>query len=124
MDSFKYASTHEWFDPQTGKVGISQFAVDHLGEVVEVELPEVGEDVEKGQEIGTVESTKTASPIYSPVSGKVIEINEELEDSPELVNEAPFGDGWLLIIEPSDPDEVSELLDAEAYADLCAEEEE
>ncbi|MBU1239322.1 glycine cleavage system protein GcvH [Myxococcota bacterium] len=124
MDTFKYAKSHEWFDPQTGRVGISRFAVDHLGEVVEVELPEVGAVVEKGEEIGTVESTKTASPLYSPISGTIVEVNEELEDSPEVVNDAPFGDGWIFVIEPSDTDELATLLDGEAYADLCAEEEE
>ena len=123
MDNFKYAQSHEWFDPESGKVGISKFAVEHLGEVVEVELPEEGTEVTKGDEVGTVESTKTASPIYAPLSGTITAINEEIEDAPELLNEAPFGDGWLFIIEPSDSDELDDLMGEDAYQDFCAEQE-
>ncbi len=124
MENLKYAKTHEWFHPNTQKVGISSFAVSHLGDVVEVELPEEGEQVEKGQEIGTVESTKTASPLYAPLSGTIVTINEEIEDAPELVNDSPFEEGWLFVLKPSSEEEITELLSPDAYKAHCAEEEE
>ena len=123
-DNLKYMASHEWFNKEEKTMGISDFAVEHLGDVVEVVLPEVGTEVSKGEEIGTVESVKTASPIYAPVSGTVTEINEELEDAPELVNDSPYTDGWFIKIEVNNESELEELMDAGAYAEHCAKEEE
>ncbi|WP_261664746.1 glycine cleavage system protein GcvH [Deinococcus sp. Marseille-Q6407] len=109
----KYAPSHEWL-AQDGKVGITQHAQDQLGDVVYVELPEVGREVEAGEAVAVVESVKTASDIYAPASGTIKAVNEELEGSPELVNEAPFEGGWLFQIEVTA--EGDNLMDADAYA--------
>jgi glycine cleavage system H protein len=122
MDKLKYSKSHEWFNSETKKLGITQFAVGHLGDVVEVELPEVGDKFAKGDEIGTVESTKTASPLYTPLSGTITAINEEIEDSPELVNDSPYKDGWLFAIELSDESELKDLMGEDDYKTLCAQE--
>ncbi|MDA3862852.1 MAG: glycine cleavage system protein GcvH [Deltaproteobacteria bacterium] len=121
--NYIFTKSHEWFDPQTNKVGITAFAIEHIGDVVEVELPEEDEEIDKGDEAGTIESVKTASEIFCPVSGTIVEINEELEDSPELLNESPFDKGWLFKIEPSDAGEFSELMNIDEYSKFCAEEE-
>ena len=119
----KYLSSHEWVrveaDSQTVTVGITDHAQDLLGDVVFVELPEVGTELGAGEEAGVVESVKAASDIYSPVSGEVVEINEELEDAPELVNGHPYDDGWFFKVKLSDSSELETLLDAEAYAEVC-----
>lgn len=122
--NLRYSKTHEWFDPDTNRVGISAFAVGHLGDVVEVDISvDVGDTVEAGDEVGTIESVKTASPLYTPVSGRIVAINEELSDTPEMINDTPYTDGWIFEIEPSDGDDAADLLDAAAYAEHCASEE-
>ena len=112
-----YLETHEWIrvEGDEGVVGISDYAQSELNDVVYVELPEVGDTLEKGDEFGSVESVKAASELYMPVGGQVIAINDELEDSPELVNEDAFGKGWMVRIRLTDPDEVQDLLRADAY---------
>ena len=122
----KYARTHEWVrleEDGTITVGISDHAQDALGDVVYVEHPEPGQPVAAGDEAGVVESVKAASDIYAPVSGSVIAVNEALDDAPETVNQDPYGDGWFFKIQPDDVAELDELLDSEAYAELCENEE-
>jgi len=114
-----YLESHEWIDPDTGRVGISEFAQDELGDVVFVELPAVGDDLQQDEEFGVVESIKAVSDIYAPVSGEVTAVNDALEDQPELVNDDPFGDGWLVELDFDDAD-LDELLDADEYADQIA----
>ena len=123
-NELKYADTHEWARAQDGivTVGITDHAQEALGDVVFVELPEPGQWVAAREEAGVVESVKAASDIYAPVSGTVVSINERLEDSPELVNQDPYGDGWFFRVEPDDAAELDELLDADAYIESCAEE--
>ncbi len=119
-----YAESHEWVRLEDGEavVGISDFAQEELNDVVYVELPEVGDTFEKGDVFGTVESVKAASDVYMPLSGEVLAVNEELEDSPELVNEDPYGKGWFVRIKVADPSEAEALLDADGYAAYLAEE--
>lgn len=119
----KYSEEHEWVRVEGNKVyiGISDFAQSELGDIVFVELPEVGDDVEQDGSFGSVESVKTVSELYSPVSGKVVEVNANLEDSPELVNEAPYGDGWMIVVEMSDESELDSLLSAEDYEKMITE---
>ena len=120
----KYAKTHEWARLEsdgTVTVGITDHAQHALGDVVFVELPEIGADVTAGSEAGVVESVKAASDIYAPVSGEVIAINEKLIDVPETINGDPYGDGWFFRVRPSDEGELSELLDAEGYRASCDE---
>jgi glycine cleavage system H protein len=114
-----YLESHEWIDPDTGRVGISDFAQDELGDVVFVELPTVGDDLQQEEELGVVESIKAVSDIYAPVSGEVTDVNDALEDQPELVNDDPFGDGWLVELD-FDESELDNLLDAGEYADQIA----
>jgi len=116
--NLRFAESHEWalLDTDgTVLVGISDHAQDALGDLVYVELPEVGQSLDKGGEAGVVESVKAASDVYAPVSGEVVAVNEALADEPELVNKSPYGDGWLYRIKPSDTAELDELLDAAAY---------
>lgn len=117
----KYLDTHEWarLEGETVVVGISDHAQDALGDVVYVELPEVGSAVSAGDEIAVVESVKAASDIYAPVTGTVTEINEALEDSPELVNESPYGDGWFFKIAAEDIGELEGMLSADEYRQVC-----
>ena len=120
----KYASTHEWARLEsdgTVTVGISYHAQNALGDVVFIELPEVGAEYSAGDEAAVVESVKAASDIYAPVSGEIIEVNESLDESPETVNEYPYSDGWFFRIQPSDLSELDNLLDAEAYDEQCDE---
>ena len=122
----RYARTHEWARLEEGgtvTVGISDHAQDALGDVVYVEHPEHGQQVVAGDEAGVVESVKAASDIYAPVSGSVVAVNEALDDAPETVNQDPYGDGWFFKIQPDDIAELDELLDSEAYAELCENEE-
>lgn len=116
-----YLETHEWVraEGDEGTIGISDYAQSELNDVVYVELPEVGDALEKGEEFGIVESAKAASEVYTPVSGQVIAVNQELEDSPELVNQDPFGAGWMIRVKMMDPNELEQLLDAEAYKQVC-----
>ncbi|MFZ3576734.1 glycine cleavage system protein GcvH [Virgibacillus sp. DJP39] len=112
-----YSEEHEWVKKEDGKVriGITDFAQSELGDIVFVELPEVGDDIEADEPFGSVESVKTVSELYAPVSGKVVEINEDLEDSPEFVNESPYEKAWMVVVELSNESELNELLTAEKY---------
>ena len=116
----RYSSDHEWARVEEGRVriGITDYAQDALGDVVFVEVPEVGTKVERGASFSEVESTKSVSEIYAPVSGVIAEINADLADSPERLNDDPYGDGWICIIDPADPAQLEELLDAEGYRAL------
>jgi len=117
-DDLAYSSDHEWIrsDGARAKVGITDYAQDALGDVVYVQLPEVGTTVTAGEAIAEVESTKSVSDIYAPVSGTVVEVNADLGDAPERLNEDPYGEGWIFVIETGD--DGSELLDAAAYRAL------
>ena len=121
-DGLRYTSDHEWARLEDGKVrvGITDFAQDALGDVVFVQLPEQGATVEGSAVVSEVESTKSVSDIYAPVAGVVVEVNTELADAPQRVNEDPYGEGWICVIEPQDADEVAGLLDAEAYRRLIS----
>lgn len=116
-----YLPTHEWVrvGGDEAVFGISDFAQSELNDVVYVELAEVGDALEQGDEFGSVESVKAASEVYAPASGKVIAINKELEDAPELVNQSPFDQGWMVRVRLIDPSELEGLLDAEAYKAIC-----
>jgi glycine cleavage system H protein len=116
----KYTSEHEWVRVDNGEavVGITEFAQDQLGDVVYVELPPVGTRVEQNKQFGVVESVKTASDLYSPLSGEVVAINETLADEPQAVNDAPYGDGWMIRVRPDNMAQLDSLLSAEQYADL------
>jgi len=118
----RYLESHEWArrNGDTVRVGITDFAQDELGDVVFVELPSVGDAVEREGEFGVIESIKAVSDLYAPVSGEVTAVNEALFDEPELVNEAPFGDGWMLEVELDDGGELDALLSADEYADQIA----
>jgi glycine cleavage system H protein len=121
-DELKYSPTHEWVrveEDGTVTVGITDHAQALLGDIVFIELPEEGATVNAKDEFAVVESVKAASDIYAPVSGEVIAINDDLGDAPETVNNSPYDEGWICRILPSDPSELSDLLDAEAYADIC-----
>jgi glycine cleavage system H protein len=115
-----YTPSHEWASPEGKRVrvGITDFAQSQLADLTFVDLPKVGDIVSAGDEVAVVESVKAASDVYSPISGKVIEINEALSSSPEAINQDPFGEGWLFVVEPSDDSELGTLLDAAAYRDL------
>jgi len=118
-DDLRYLESHEWVHTEAGtaRVGITDFAQDELGDVVFVELPDEGETLSAGEEFGVVESIKAVSDIYAPVSGTVTAVNETLFDQPELVNEDPFDEGWMLELELTDESELDGLLDADAYRD-------
>ncbi|MFZ2960108.1 MAG: glycine cleavage system protein GcvH [Candidatus Ozemobacteraceae bacterium] len=118
----KYTKEHEWarVEGKIGIFGISEFASKQLGDIVFVDIPQIGTQLTKGKAMGVVESVKTVSDIYAPLSGKVIERNVALEGEPAKVNEDPFGSGWLVKVELSDAGEAAELLDAKAYEDHCA----
>lgn len=121
----KYATSHEWVRNEgdgTVTIGISEHAQELLGDMVFVELPEVGDEVSTGDDIAVAESVKAASDIYAPVSGEVVAVNEDLEDSPELVNSDAFGDGWMFRIKLDDPSELDSLLDAEGYQNVVDDE--
>ena len=113
----KYSDEHEWVKEEDGKyrIGITHFAQSELGDIVFVELPEVGDEIKADEPFGSVESVKTVSELYAPISGKVVEVNEELEDSPEFVNESPYEKAWMIVVEPSDVTELEALMSAEEY---------
>ncbi|MBT2682579.1 glycine cleavage system protein GcvH [Bacillus sp. ISL-37] len=119
----RYSEEHEWVKVEGEKVriGITDFAQSELGDIVFVELPEVGDDITVDQPFGSVESVKTVSELYAPVSGKVVEINEELNDSPEFVNESPYEKAWMITVELSDNSEVEKLMTSEQYEDMIKE---
>jgi len=114
----RYAASHEWVrvEGDIATIGITDHAQEQLGDVVYVDLPDVGERVDRGDEAGEIESVKAVSSIYAPVSGTVVEINEVLDEDPETVNGAPYGKGWLFRVQLNDSDELDELLDPAAYA--------
>ena len=116
-EDLRYHKEHEWVRVEGNRatLGISNFAQDALGDVVFVDLPEVGASLEADTEIGEVESTKATSTIYSPVTGSVIEVNKELEDHPELLNHDPYGKGWIAVVELTNPQEIDSLMTAEQY---------
>lgn len=121
-DNLFYNKTHEWARREGDKevyVGITNYAQEQISDVVFVELPKVGSDVIAGKACAVVESVKSAYDIYAPVSGKIVKINDKLENSPQLVNEDPYGEGWFFAIEMDNPDELKELLSADAYAKTC-----
>jgi glycine cleavage system H protein len=119
-DDLRYSTDHEWVRVEDGKVrvGITDYAQDTLGDVVFVQVPEVGARVEAGASFGEVESTKSVSDVYAPVGGTVVEVNADLVDAPNRLNEDPYGEGWICVIEPDDPGVLDALLDAEAYRSL------
>ena len=116
-DDLKYTDTHEWLKLKgdTAIIGITDHAQTELTDIVFVELPEVGKEIKKGEELCVVESVKSVSEIYSPVSGKIVNVNEKLEDAPETVNEKPYDDGWLVELALKDKSEIDVLIDAESY---------
>lgn len=119
-EELRYSTDHEWARLEDGKVrvGITDYAQDALGDVVYVELPDVGKTVSAGDTFGEVESTKSVSELYAPVGGKIVEVNGELADAPERINEDPYGEGWMCVIEPADMGELDSLLDAAGYRNL------
>ena len=119
-DDLRYSSDHEWIRLEDGKarIGITDYAQDALGDVVFVDLPEVGAQVAAGESVSEVESTKSVSDIYAPVAGTVAEVNADLADAPERLNEDPYGEGWIFVLTVDDPEQVSGLLDAAAYRAL------
>ena len=121
-NELRYTSDHEWARLEDGRIriGITDYAQDALGDVVFVQLPEPGSDVAAGASFSEVESTKSVSDIYAPVAGKVVEVNAELVDAPQHLNEDPYGEGWICVIEPSDAAAFAKLLDADAYRQLIA----
>ncbi|RWR06954.1 glycine cleavage system protein GcvH [Siminovitchia fortis] len=120
----RYSEEHEWVKEEGEKVriGITDFAQSELGDIVFVELPEVGDEITADEPFGSVESVKTVSELYAPVSGKVVEVNEDLEDSPEFVNESPYEKAWMIVVEPSDTSEFDNLMSAEDYVKMTSEE--
>jgi len=124
-DNLKYKQTHEWvesLDDGSVRIGITDHAQDLLGDMVYIELPEVGRKVKAGEECGVVESVKAASDLYSPISGEITAVNEALATQPETPNKDPYGEGWILCIKPDDPAELNGLMNAQAYRDLIASE--
>ncbi|MBT2679014.1 glycine cleavage system protein GcvH [Mesobacillus sp. AQ2] len=119
----RYSAEHEWVKVEGEKVrvGITDFAQSELGDIVFVELPEVGDEITLDQPFGSVESVKTVSELYAPVSGKVVEINEELNDSPEFVNESPYEKAWMITVELTDSSEVEKLMTPEQYEEMIKE---
>lgn len=115
--NLRYSKSHEWVrvEGDLATCGITQYAQEALGDVVYVDLPEAGDDFEKEGELGEIESVKAVSSIYAPITGEIIEVNEDLDDAPETVNSDPYGDGWLFKIKVADADELGELLDAAGY---------
>lgn len=119
VEGLRYTEDHEWVtvEGDTLKVGITDYAQDQMGDVVFVEVPEVGDSLDKGDEFGTIESVKAVSELYLPVGGEVVAVNEDLEDAPELVNADPYKN-WIIEIKPSDPSELEGLLSLEAYKEI------
>lgn len=122
-EDLRYSQDHEWARLEEGRVrvGITDYAQDSLGDVVFVELPEVGRRVDAGEVLCEVESTKAASEVYAPVGGVVVEVNTALSDAPETLNSDPYGEGWICVLEPSDPNQIDSLMDASAYRDMIGE---
>lgn len=125
-EDLKYSKEHEWVlvEDKVATVGITDYAQDQLGDIVFVEMPAIGDKVSKEDAFGVVESVKAVSDIYAPVSGKVLEVNDDLPDNPEMVNEDPYGDGWMIKIEMNDAEELQDLMTAAEYEEYVAEEKE
>jgi glycine cleavage system H protein len=125
-EDLRYSKEHEWVlvEGNVATIGITDYAQDQLGDIVFVELPAIGDKVSKEDAFGVVESVKAVSDIYAPVSGKVLEVNDDLPDNPEMLNEDPYGDGWIIKIEMNDPDDLKDLLTASEYETYVAEEKE
>ena len=123
LKDLKYTKEHEWVKQEDGtvRIGITDFAQAELGDIVFVELPEVDDEIKKDEPFGSVESVKTVSELYAPISGKVVAINESLSDSPEFVNESPYEKAWMIIVEPADSSELDELLNADQYEEVINE---
>jgi len=119
----RYSEEHEWVkvEGNLARIGITDFAQSELGDIVFVELPEVGDEVTANEPFGSVESVKTVSELYAPVSGKVVEVNEELNDNPEFVNESPYEKAWMIVVELSDASQVDDLMTAEQYEEMINE---
>lgn len=122
-EDLRYSAEHEWVrvEGELVRVGVTDYAQDSLGDVVFVELPDVGRSLASGESFGEVESTKSVSDLFAPVAGAIVEINAELPDAPERVNDDPYGQGWMVVIEPSDPNAIEGLLDAAGYRELIGE---
>ncbi|MFB1051190.1 glycine cleavage system protein GcvH [Paraliobacillus sp. JSM ZJ581] len=120
-----YSKEHEWIkiEGETVRIGITEHAQDELGDIVFVELPEAGDTIEENEPFGSVESVKTVSELYAPLSGKVIEVNEELDDSPEFVNESPYEKAWMIVVEPNNTSDIDKLMTAEQYQTMIEEKE-
>jgi glycine cleavage system H protein len=118
-DGLKYSKEHEWVlvEGNTATIGITEYAQEELGDIVYVELPEVGEKIVKDDPFGAVESVKAVSDVYAPVGGTVLEINDMLPDNPETINDDPYGDGWMIRVELADKDDLKDLMDAEEYSE-------
>ena len=125
-EGLKYSKEHEWVlvEGKSATIGITEYAQEELGDIVYVELPEIGEKVVKDDPFGAVESVKAVSDVYAPVSGAVLEVNDVLPDNPETINDDPYGDGWLIRVELSDLDDLKDLMDAEEYAEYVAQQKE
>jgi len=125
-EGLKYSKEHEWVlvEGTSATIGITEYAQEELGDIVFVELPEVGEKIVKDDPFGAVESVKAVSDIYAPVSGEVMETNEILPDNPETINDDPYGDGWMVRVEISDIDDLKDLMDADEYAEYVAQQKE
>ncbi len=119
-DDVRYAEDHEWIRSEGDKVriGISDYAQDQLGDIVFVELPQSGDTFEKGEEFGTVESVKAVSELYMPIGGEILSVNTALEESPDLVNQSPYNDGWMIEVKPSDSAELEALITRDAYLEM------
>ncbi|EPS59179.1 hypothetical protein M569_15633, partial [Genlisea aurea] len=124
LEGLKYSNSHEWVkhDGPISTIGITDHAQGHLGDVVFVELPEAGKEVTAGKGFGAVESVKATSDINSPISGEIVEVNDKLAETPGLINQSPYGDGWMIKVKASDSRELDSLLDPKAYTKLCEEE--
>jgi glycine cleavage system H protein len=124
-EDLRYTREHEWARKKGENlvVGITDFAQEQLGDVVYVELPDVGDPVKKGESFGVVESTKAVSELFAPLTGKVVEVNDPLADAPETINDDPYEEGWMIVIAPSDPKELDALMDAKAYRAFVEEQE-
>ncbi len=119
----RYSKEHEWVKVEDGKarIGITHFAQDELGDIVFVELPQVGDQLKKDEPFGSVESVKTVSELYAPVSGTIVEVNSDLEDNPEFVNESPYEQAWMVVIEAPSEDEINGLMSADEYKEMTNE---
>ncbi|AEB25471.1 glycine cleavage system protein GcvH [Bacillus sp. L381] len=119
----RYSKEHEWVKVEDGKarIGITHFAQSELGDIVFVELPEVGAEIKADEPFGSVESVKTVSELYAPINGTVTEVNEDLDDSPEFVNESPYEKAWMIVVEPADAEEIENLMTSEQYDEMTQE---